>query len=206
MLALLFAVLLAVESPVGGKLFQTDQSPSGKIIAEHFIFEPRDPRREAPLRQIWLRDIQGKISPSLLFEHHRGAKILFSPDERWIVVNDNPTSDFADVRLFRRSEGLSYHELNNAEAGKKCWALFDRISRRSISDKFDHRYVQAIRWAPDSRAVLLVARGYLSGEEQQFYTDDWRCIFDVDRLEASTDIRLMSRRVAPKQENPRRHR
>lgn len=202
MFPLLLTALLVAGSPAGGELFQTDNSPSGRIIAEHFIFEPRDPRREVPLRQIWLRDAHGKIPSSLLFEHHRGAGILFSPNEKWIAISDNPLSDFADVRLFLNSGGLKYQEIENAEAGKKCWALFDRTSRRSISGKFDHRYVQAIRWAPDSRAVLLIAQGYLSGEERNFHADDWQCIFDVDRLEASRDMRLMSRGMAPKARKP----
>jgi hypothetical protein len=199
---LFLMAFLVAGSPADGKLFQTDKSPSGRIIAEHFIFEPVDLRSEAPLRQIWLRDAQGKIPPSLLFEHHRGADILFSPNEKWIAISDNPLSDFADVRLFRRSDGLRYKEIEKAEPRKKCWALFDRTSRRSISDKFDHRYVNAIRWAPDSRAVLLIARGYLSGEEQNLYADDWQCVFDVDRLEASRNMKLMSRGIAPKARKP----
>jgi hypothetical protein len=202
MFVVLFAAVLVASSPAGGKLFQTDKSPSGKIIAEHFIFESRDARWEAPLRQIWLRDAAAKIPPSLLFEHHRGAGILFSPNEKWIAISDNPVNDFADVRLFRRSDGLRYEELEKADAANKCWALFDRTARRSISDKFDHRYVQAIRWAPDSRAVLLIAQGYRSGEEQKFHADDWRCVFDIDRLAASTDIKLLNRGVAPQRSKP----
>ena len=198
----LLVALLAAGSPTGGKLFHTDKSPSGTILAEHFIFQPRDPRWEAPLRQIWLREKHGKSAPTLLFEHYRGADVLFAPNEKWIAINDNRLSDEADVRIFRRGDGLNYQEIEKAEAGKKCWALFDRTSRRSISDKFDHRYINAVRWAPDSRAVLLIARGYLSGEEETLHLDDWRCVFDVERLEASTNTRLMNRGMAPEAKKP----
>jgi len=149
--------LLAAASPIGGKLFHTDKSPSGRILADHYFFEPSDPHWETPLTQIWLHDAQGKIPPSLLFEHHRSADILFSPNEKWIAISDNSLSDFADVRLFRRTRDLKYDEEIKADPGNKCWALSDRISGRPMSSKFDHRYVYAVRWAPDSRAVLLKA-------------------------------------------------
>ncbi len=197
----LVSALAGVLFPAGKPAY-TDKSPSGAILAQHFVLEEVSPGVMIRKQQIWLQDAKGKSPPSLLFEHQRNAEVLFSPDEKWIAINDNRLSDESDVRLFRRSDGLRYQEIEKAEAEKKCWALFDRTSRRSMSDKFDHRYVNAIRWAPDSRAVLLIGQGYLSGEEKQFYADDWRCVFDVDRLEASTDMRLMSGGMAPKARKP----
>jgi hypothetical protein len=182
--------LLAAASP-SGKLFHIDKSPSGAILAEHFIFEARDPRSDAPLRQIWLRDTQGKDAPTLLFEHSRGADVLFSPNENWIVINNYFDSGNTEVRLFQKTKGLKYQEMKKADATQKCWALLDRTVGRSVSKDLDHSYIRAIQWAADSRAVLLVAWGHLSGEPVQ--VNDWLCVFDIERLRASTDMRIMNR-------------
>ena len=95
---LILTALLVAASPAGGKLFQRDRSPSGRIIAEHVIFEPHHPGWEAPLDRF--RCAMHKTPPRLLFEHHRGAGILFSPDGKWIAINDYRFSDEADSCYF----------------------------------------------------------------------------------------------------------
>ena len=188
-LALLAAFMIDSSSPPAGSAVHTDQSPSGAILADHFWLE-NGPQRLIGRRQIWLRYANGRGQPRLLFEHERIAEVLFSPDERWIAINDAPLSDLADVRLFRRVGDLKYQEIEKSQPGGKCWALLDRASRPAISGKLDHRYVNAIRWSPDSRALLLKVQGHGSGD---ISVRDWLCVFDVDREQASTELRLMNR-------------
>jgi hypothetical protein len=195
----LFAAL-ASGSPSGGTLFQTDKSPSGTLLAEQFIFEASNPRFDVPRREIWLRDTQGKSAPSLLFEHFRQAEVLFSPNDRWIAISDYWGSGSAEVRLFQKTSGLKYPENKKAEPTKKCWALLDRTVGRPVSKQLDHSYMRAIQWAGDSRAVLLAAWGHLSGEPLE--VRDWLCVFDVERLEASTDMRLMNRGAVQDRRDP----
>lgn len=172
---LLFGLLTAASPP--GKLFHIDKSPSGTVLAEHFVLEAPDSRSEAPLRQIWLRDTQGKNAPTLLFEHYRGADVLFSPNEKWIVINNYFDSGSTEVRLFQKTTGLNYQEMKKADATQKCWALLDRTVGRLVSKALDHSYIRAIQWAAASRAVLLVASGHLTGEPLQ--VNDWFCVFDI---------------------------
>jgi hypothetical protein len=134
-------------SPPAGKPAHAIESPSGAILAEHFFLEEEagwDFRKQ----QIWLRDAKGKTPPRLLFDYVRSAGVLFSPNEKWIAVNSNPLSDLAYVVLLRRTQDLKYEAETKADPTDKCWALFDRVSGRPISDKFHHRYVSAVRWRP----------------------------------------------------------
>ena len=169
---------------------RTDKSPSGAVLAEHFWLETGVPEELIGRRQIWLRDVNRQQEPRLLFEHQRIAEVLFSPDENWIAINDQPLSDLADVRLFRRIRGLEYKETGSAQPGQKCWALLDRIARRPVSGALDHAYVYALRWSPDTRALLLAATGHLAND---LSVRDWLCVFDIKAFKASTDLRLMNR-------------
>jgi hypothetical protein len=189
-LTFLLIALVAGLPPPGGTLFHTDKSPSGEIVAEHYIFQPSDPRKESPLRQIWLSYTKSDSPAALLFEHRRAAKVVFSPNDKWIAIDDFFGSGSADVRIFGRISGLKYEEVENAEVTSKCWALVDRIHGKSVAKALDHHYIETVRWAPDSGALLLKAWGYVSGEPLE--VNDWLCIFDVERQEASTDLRLMN--------------
>lgn len=190
MLPLLLAAIVAASEPVPQTApFHTDKSPSGTILAEHFWLEDV-PRRLIGRQQIWLRSAKGQGQPTLLFEHQRIAEILFSPDERWIAIDDAPVSDWADVRLFRRVDALKYQEADTIQPGKTCVALLDRINKRAVSPVVDHIYINTVRWSPDSRALLLVVRGHGGNG---VVVRDWLCVFNLESLQASTDLRLMNR-------------
>ena len=186
---LLAAIVVASESVPQAAPFHTDKSPSGTILAEHFWLEDA-PRRLIGRQQIWLRSADGRDQPTLLFEHQRIVEILFSPDERWIAINDAPLSDLADVRLFRRVDALKYREADKIQPRKKCLALLDRINKRAVSPVLDHIYINTVRWSSDSRALLLAVRGHDSND---VVVRDWLCVFDLESLQASTDLRLMNR-------------
>ena len=201
MLSLLLAAIVAVfESVPQTAPFHTDMSPSGTILAEHFWLEDV-PRRLIGRQQIWLRAADGQGQPTLLFEHQRIAEVLFSPDERWIAINDAPVSDLADVRLFRRVDALKYQEADRSQPGKKCLALLDRISRRAVSPVLDHTYINTVRWSSDSRAFLLVVRGHTSNRND-IVVRDWLCVFNLETLQASTDLHLMNRGAVYDRRNP----
>ena len=165
-----------------------------------FVLETAVSGAEAPLRQIWLRDLQGENPPTLLFEHNRGADVLFSPNEKWIVINNYFDAGGTEVRLFQKTAGLNYQEMKKADATQKCWALLDRTVGRPVSKALDHSYIRAIQWAADSRAVLLAASGHLAGEPLR--VNDWFCVFDIERLRASADMRIMNRGAVQDKRKP----
>jgi hypothetical protein len=195
----LAAVLTGLPSPPAEAPVRTDTSPSGKILAEHFWLEQSVPQQLIGRRQIWLRDAERKSDPKLLFEHQRIAEVLFSADDRWIAINDQPLSNLADVRGFRRVSGLDYKEIEKAHVARKCWALLDRAASRAVSKRLDHTYVYAVRWSPDSRTLLLAVQGHTGND---IAVKDWLCVFDVEHLKASTDLRLMNRGAVYDQRRP----
>jgi hypothetical protein len=62
-----------------------------------------------------------------------------------------------------------------------------------LTDDFGHRYVQALRWAGDSRAFLVAASGHLDSAEKQRALDPWLCVFTIDSLRPGLDLGLMNR-------------
>jgi hypothetical protein len=156
------------------------RSPSGRIVVEHRFRDPDSPR------QIWLRDAGSALEPAFLYEYPRTADVLFSPDERWVVVNDFAGSNVADVRIFQRSSGLNFREEKGADPSRSCWASMSRTFAPGLVSS----YAEAIRWASDSRALLVVLWGHADGES---FVDDWLCVYDLRARRASQDLRLMNR-------------
>src|SRR5262249_29614692 len=129
-------------------------SPSGRILVEHLVTDYEKPR------QIRLRDAAGGVEPALLYEYQRSAEAVFSPDERWIAVNDYAGSNVAEVRLFRRISGLKFREEPGADATGACWRLLHRANRIPAAWSLGHMYAEAVMWAAGSQALLLRLWGH----------------------------------------------
>jgi hypothetical protein len=74
-------------------------------------------------RQLWIRSTRDPNAGTLLYEYARNAAVLFSPDERWLVVNDGAGSNVADVHLFRRVRGIKFVEVQKARVTEQAWHL-----------------------------------------------------------------------------------
>ena len=169
---LLVALLALVSQPLTGQgeKIQTDTSSSGQLLAEHFFFGADAPRR------IYVRATAGKGQLVLLTEYPRNGTVLFSPDDKWIALNDNLGSDMAEVRLFKRDRGLRFREVLNADISGKAWAFLARTYRRHQPVHLDHMYVNVVHWADDSRALLLLLWGHTDSDN---YVEPWYCVYHI---------------------------
>lgn len=164
------------------KVERTEESPSGDIVVEHCSDDGK--------QQIWLVSKNNKLQRALLYEHNRYAEVLFSPDEQWLVVNDDYFSNESEVILFERKEGLTYKEMRKSSVREKTWKLC--LSQQGLNKSdFTHTYVKGIYWASNSNALLLELKGH--GDKQ--YLDSWLCVYDLERLEPSLNLSLMNRHV-----------
>jgi len=176
--------VLAVGPASGFEKLKSIDSPEGHVTAD-FYFRDADTKR-----QIWLRYSTSDNEPELLYEYERDADLLFSPDERWIVVNDRLGSNVSEVRLFKQIRGLKYAEEEQAHVTEKAWRfLATHYGLPKVPEMF-HRYSQVIRWAPDSRAFMVVLCGH---EDIDQRVDPWTCVFDLRSFEPSLDLSLMNR-------------
>lgn len=188
LLPVLLWLMLPAFSFAGGpsaelELERTQESPRYDILVEHYASD--DGRRE-----IWLAPKKSPSDRVLLYTHGRYAEVLMSPDEQWLVINDYAGSDIAHVLLFKRGQGISFSEVKGAEIGQKTWRFFAGQNRLIKSPDYHHMYVEGIRWASNSKALLVSIWGHSDGKN---YLDPWLCVFKIDSLRASLDLRLMNR-------------
>lgn len=165
-----------------GKLIQSDASECG-IIADHF-FADSDSQRE-----IWLRLLDSSEKPSLLAKYGRNAEVVFSQDCSMIALNDNLGSNISEVRLFRRSGGLTYKSVPD-DIAAKAWNAIARIYNSGKPLRLRHDYINAIGWSSDSRAVLLRVWGHTDLEN---HVDEWYCVYEVSTGRISSDLSVMNR-------------
>lgn len=192
LLLLLLLMLLPVRLPAGEpsagmELQWRDVSPRGDILIEHY-FNSKNYERE-----VWLAPPSQPSDRVLLYKHGRSVEVLFSPDQKWLVINDFPTSTDGAPFLFRRGQGLQYSPVANANIGDKVWRFAGKWHPLILTPAFGHRYVQVLRWANDSKAFLVAAFGHLDSPEKQRALDPWLCIFTLDDLGATLDLSLMNR-------------
>ena len=187
LLTLLPIRLLAGEPSPGMKLEGTEPSPLGDILVKHYF------RSDDYKREVWLVSASRPADQMLLYVHGRSVEVLFSPDERWLIINNFSSSTETNPYLFQRVQGLRYTPVENAKIGEKVWQLVGKQYPVVLSRDFGHRYVQVMRWAYDSKSFLVVAFGHLDSIEKQSALDPWYCVFTVDGLRASLDLAFMNR-------------
>ncbi len=170
---------------------QADYSPSGNLIAEHYFTSSDEPR------QIFLMETTGHSKPIFLVSYRRNAKVLFSPNERWLVLNDNLGSNISQVRLFKRDQGLHYQEVADAPLHAVVWTLFERRVPAGRVD-YVHTYTDVICWGPASDSLLIEIRadGILLKDKLFEQFGPWRCVYYIDRSEADDDPLTLSKFLA----------
>ena len=169
------------------KLQQTELSPAGDIVVEHY-FNSDDYQRE-----VWLAPVGRLSERALLYRHGRSIEVLFSPDEAWLIVNDFATSNEAEPYLFRRGRGVEYRLEMQADIAGKVWRLVGTQHPVVLGTDFGHRYVQVMRWASDSRAFLVAAFGHLDRIEKHMALEPWLCVFTIDGMRVTLDLASMNR-------------
>ncbi len=166
-----------------GEKIITNRSPSGNIVAEHYFTLPDE------LRRIFLRETGSNSKPILLVSYNRDAQVLFSPDEKWLILNDNPGSNISEVRLFKRIRGLHYQEVTDAALHAKVWELFDLRHMPHNEVDYLHSYTYAICWGPTSDKLLIEIRadGLLLRDKLVVQFGPWRCVYNIKSTTATDD-------------------
>ena len=167
------------------KPWKTEVSPSKKIIVSYY----RSDNQEG--NQIWLMTGGDKHKKSkLLYEFNRDAEVIFSPDEKWLLINDRAGSNIFEVLLLKRHGAADYREVKDAEVTGKAWALFTRENALPKKTSLFHSYIEGIRWSADSKAFLLVLWGHT---DENHYLDEWFCVYDLNKFQPSMNLEFMNR-------------
>ena len=167
----------ADRQPFYDKVIANDYSPQRDILVEHYF------EREGT-DQIWLVSSYDPAKRRLLFTQWRHAEVVFSSDERWLVINDHYASNLSRLLLFRQRAPLDYEQV--ADLTDAAWDYFARRNGLKGPIGFDHAYVDAVRWAGDDPPTLLLSlKGHSDSRNN---TDEWYCLCDVQSKTFSTDF------------------
>jgi hypothetical protein len=163
-------------------------SPKRDIAIEYYRSDGAG--SDTPAHQIWLVSPTDPGKRRLLFTHWRDASILFSEDEKWLVINDRQASNESHLLLYCRKAELEYEQV--VDLSDAAWHFFDEKQRQNWKSGFDHHYVEALRWAEHGApTLLLVMRGHADSRN---YTSDWYCLYEVEAKTFSTDLDAHNRR------------
>ncbi|QTA91425.1 hypothetical protein [Desulfonema magnum] len=169
---LLLCVTVAAESPKWN-LTQTDRSASGKLVAEHYVND------SIFYTEIFIRPSKGNVKPVFLVGYDRSAAVSFSPDDKWIALNDHAGSNESHVRVFKRGQGVKFIEQKKVNITKEAWRFLALQHGRKHPPDFDHSYVYMGEEWLSSREILLALFGYSDSNGFRSVDPYWFCVYNV---------------------------
>jgi hypothetical protein len=173
--------------PKGFEFSWTKASPKGDMMIAEYIC--RGEMEYA--REIWLSLASDPLQKELLFKHNRYAQVIMSPDEKWIVLNNDFASNVSDPLLCKRGKGLKFDLVGKpGEIGMKIWTFFEKSNNVKAPLDYGHQYVDAVLWGSNSRTVLFCAKGH---EDESHYLNPWFCVFNVETDKLSLDLRELDK-------------
>lgn len=142
--------------------------------------------------EVWLVDPKGGEQGKLLYSYNRSVSILFSPNEEWLVVNDDAGSSESEVFLFQRTSSLEYKRAT-LDLNKALWTFFFRENKEKYDPDhpgLDHNYVYSVLWSDNSDAILFAIHGH-SGDV--LWSNSWFCVYDLRKKIATLDLQVLNR-------------
>ncbi len=183
---LLAAVAAEPNAPPGFEVHHDPiESPKGSYVAAFYV--PASDLDRA--RQLWVRSKTNPSDATLIYEYVRDADVLFSPDEKWLIVNDYAGSNLSEIVLFRQERGTKFTQ-SQIDVTGIVWRSFSTRYRLRHGLDLDHQYIEGVRWAENSKAFLVVLWGHTDINR---YVDPWYCAFDLTTQRPSLDLAVMNR-------------
>lgn len=152
-------------------------------------------------REIWLGDAEKPEQRKLLYSYPRGADVLFSPNEKWLLVDDHLGSNISETYLYQHVSGLEYRK-TDINLHKALWDFFFEQMKRQRDPKdgplaedyreMDHNYIHSLRWSPDSDAILFRLDCHNSGNPRP-WAEGWLCVYDLRNKKVTLDLNVFNR-------------
>ena len=179
-------IALASSQLPGSKIVRSYKQTGGDIVVQEFT---RDEADGTHTNQFFVSSTKTPNERRFLFQHHRGATLLISPDASHIAINHYASSTDGVVIVFERVKDLEYRELIGDDViRKKALHAASQSLGHKTDINFDHLYVDCIAWSAGSSALLVRLSGHNEGA-----LEDWYCIFDIKTKAVSLDLSLMNK-------------
>ena len=135
-------------------------------------------------------------------------RIYFSPNDRFILVEDGGSSMGIHLRLFTRvavKEGPLFTEKESANIEDKAGNFLLNRSGLPTGPILDHRYAHYWYWSENSCAALF----HISGHgviESRAYRISSLCVYDLESDEVTLDLaRMNPKPITPTRSNENSH-
>jgi len=173
----------------------SNQDASGTSADESIGYELRTNSKDES-KEIWLWAKGGKEHAVRLCETPGWGNmhLEFSPDNYWIMVQDGGASLGISLRLFRREKGVVFKEIQDANINDQAEELaLKQAGLQKKPDFLDHRYVNLVRWSPDSRTILVELRGKGVDDKHVVQISEWLGLYDLGKRKFIFDLNQMNR-------------
>ncbi len=168
-----------------------DQPEVGKSPGGHINYEVRPAGDE---KEIWVyRDGEkGRANKMCETPGWGNLKLFFSPDDRWILVQDGGPSLGVTLRLFHREGEHSYRERDKENIDGKVEMAALKSDGFGGEEVSDHRYAECLAWSADSRYILVRVSGKGS-DETNHVAFSWVGVYDLDTGKVGTDLSKLNK-------------
>jgi len=185
-LILIISILFSLNAFAGPEFIDSITSESGKLKISKY--------RNAENQNILLLDTPTQKGV-LLYTYGRSIRIKFSPDDTYIVLDDECFSNASDLIFFRRGDDSRYRKLHTETLRER---FLDKIkSDYNLPEDADffHFYLVSRDWDND-HIINIRAWGY--GKSGTI--DNWICSYDVlnDKIIVSPETMKDAKYEKPK--------
>ena len=178
-LAALFASGASAALPDG---HSRDHSPSGTFLISD------DRNRDSPSTENHL-SIARRDQPRKFYRvytYPRLVDLYFSPDERYLVVDDHNGSGETACVVLTRIEKPPYF-VSAASVDEGAWKLFWSQHRQPRKITYGHRQTYFCAWLDASRFVVGLQGNSGFDGPKWFLDGGWHCLYDAARRKTGTN-------------------
>jgi hypothetical protein len=158
------------------------ESPSGTYL----IQDSRDPLNPGAQNYISLARRNHPKAFYKIYTYPRLFDLYFSPDERYLVIDDHSGSGSNECAVLTRIDKPPYYS-NADKTDEKCWKLFWSLHRKPGKLSYDHRSTYFCEWLDASHLVIGLQGDQSFDRPKWALSGGWHCIYDAARNRAYTD-------------------
>ena len=178
-LTLLFVCTAVAGLPDG---HSRDRSPSGEFL----IADDRNQENPGTVNHISVAHRGQPTKFYRIYTYPRRADLYFSPDERYLVVDDHNGSGSNECIVLTRIAKPPYF-VKPSKVDERAWKLFWSLHRRPRRITYSHRKTYFCEWLDSSRFVIGL-QGDGDMDAPRWYLDGgWHCVYDAARHRVYTD-------------------
>jgi hypothetical protein len=186
-------------------------SPDGKFVLYQKAIRHKDTYGEELWSwEIWIKDLESNQPDQLIYEYGRWAEILWSPNSKFIVINDHLGSDTTWAYIIALNKDNIFEVRKNdinkevetafVNATKDIWGPhfkdYAGQSEEDISYFYHHFYIVTLEWSPDSTEILLRAYGHGLGDDNKGYgSGSCYFIYSVTEDKIARHLELMDKQL-----------